>query len=304
MHTKLDRRQFLRVGLSAAAAGSLGVSGSVAAAATRDFKISVAGWSFHREVSEGRMTQLELFGMTRDEYDIEAFELVNTMLEVPHARYVGQLLAAAQQQDMVIPLIMIDAEGNIGDPEPEARAKAVRNCFKWVYIAQDLGCHSIRVNWRGEESGTPQDPHKAEAFIARSVDAYRRLADHCGEHGINLLIENHFGPSSYPDMLMDLMKRVDRANFGTLPDFGNFPDDVDIYEAVDRMMPFAQSVSAKCLDFGPDGQETKVDFDRMLRICVDQHGYHGYIGIEYGGARLGEREGVRACYDLLVKLRG
>ena len=208
---------------------------------------------------------------------------------------------------MVIPLIMIDAEGNIGDPEPEARAKAVRNCFKWVYIAQDLGCHSIRVNWRGEESGTPQDPHKAEAFIARSVDAYRRLADHCGEHGINLLIENHFGPSSYPDMLMDLMKRVDRANFGTLPDFGNFHlgggKQYDRYKGVEELMPFAKAVSAKSHDFDADGDEIHTDYRRMMKIVIKDAGYRGFVGVEYEGGKVSEDEGIRLTRDLLLRVR-
>ena len=70
------------------------------------------------------------------------------------------------------------------------------------------------------------------------------------------------------------------------------------------MMPYARAVSAKCHDFDDEGNETGTDFERMLEIVVDQHEYHGYIGIEYEGRRLPEREGIRACRDLLIRLRG
>ena len=119
------------------------------------------------------------------------------------------------------------------------------------------------------------------------------------------MIENHWGPSSYPDILLELIKRVDHPRFGTLPDFGNFPDDVDNYDAVDRMMPYAKTVSAKCYDFDDDtGLETKLDYERLIGNVVDTHGYTGYIGIEYEGNRLSEYDGILACKKLLEKLRG
>lgn len=100
------------------------------------------------------------------------------------------------------------------------------------------------------------------------------------------------------------MEKVGRDNFGTLPDFGNFPKEVDRYDAVDRMMPHAKAVSAKCYDFDEAGNETKIDFERMIRIVVDEHDYHGWIGIEYEGNRLSEPEGILACKALLERLRG
>ena len=99
------------------------------------------------------------------------------------------------------------------------------------------------------------------------------------------------------------MNAVDSPHFGTLPDFGNFPEGTDIYAAVDAMLPSAGAVSAKCYDFGRNGEETSIDFERMLEICIDQHGYTGFVGVEFEGDRLPEREGTRACRDLLARLR-
>ena len=40
-----------------------------------------------------------------------------------------------------------------------------------------------------------------------------------------------------------------------------------------------------------------------MEICVDKHGYHGWMGIEFEGDRLTEREGVKAAKVLLEKLK-
>ncbi len=40
----------------------------------------------------------------------------------------------------------------------------------------------------------------------------------------------------------------------------------------------------------------------MMRIVLDA-GYHGYVGIEYEGERLGETEGIAATKKLLQRIR-
>jgi sugar phosphate isomerase/epimerase len=99
------------------------------------------------------------------------------------------------------------------------------------------------------------------------------------------------------------MQLVDSPYFGTLPDFGNFPKEVDKYDAVRRMMPYAKAVSAKCYDFNEKGEETTIDFAKMMKIVTDA-GYNGYVGIEYEGRRMSEADGIKAAKKLLERLRG
>jgi sugar phosphate isomerase/epimerase len=105
------------------------------------------------------------------------------------------------------------------------------------------------------------------------------------------------------------MKAVNRPTFGTLPDFGNFPDGpgkykIDVYEAIAQMMPYAKGVSAKSYNFDPvTGKETNLDYARIMKIVTDA-GYHGFVGIEYEGDRFLEPDGIRATKRLLESLRG
>ena len=56
--------------------------------------------------------------------------------------------------------------------------------------------------------------------------------------------------------------------------------------------------------FDDKGEETRTDYHRMLKIVVQEHGYHGRLGIEYEGDGLGEEDGIRATLRLLVAVEG
>jgi sugar phosphate isomerase/epimerase len=66
-------------------------------------------------------------------------------------------------------------------------------------------------------------------------------------------------------------------------------------------MPFAKGVSAKSYDFDKDGNETLLDYPKLIE-AVKKAGYTGAIGIEYEGKKLSEAEGIRATKALLERL--
>lgn len=309
MHSKQTRRDFFRVaGAAGAVMAASTLKGRAAMAAEkRDFKISLAGWSLHRSIGEGegKIPMLDMPKLARNEFGIEAIELVNHMLAASDKAHLDKLARNAAGNDVKILLTMVDGEGTIGHPDAGNRQEAVDRHKKWIDVTEYLGGHSIRMNWTGSPRDIAQRPADLKAFIDRCVPEFRKLCDYGDSKGINVLIENHGGPSSEPGALVQLMVAVDHPRFGTLPDFGNFPDHVDKYLATDLMMNFAKAVSAKCYDFDDNtGQETRLDYERLMAIVVDQHDYHGYVGIEYEGSRLGEFEGIKACKKLLEQLQG
>lgn len=303
-----DRRNFLKgAAASAAALGLSGLARADEALPKYDFKIAIDGWSFHKDVFSGKIKQVDLFKVVREELGIGAFNLVNNMLEVPTAEYMARVASNAKKFDIQIPLIMIDSEGSLGSASAEQRAKAVRNHTKWVWIASDLGCHSIRVNWHGASVAAMKDEAKAKELIAYSAEAFGQLVEIGKQNGINIIIENHGGPSSDPKLLVGLMKAVNSDHFGTLPDFGNFPEGVDVYDAIDQLMPHAKAVSAKCAEFD-DGFVTfyngrNIDFKKVMDIVCGKHGYKGWVGIEFEGNKAEEMDGVKQAQDRLKRVQ-
>jgi hypothetical protein len=67
-------------------------------------------------------------------------------------------------------------------------------------------------------------------------------------------------------------------------------------------MPFAKAVSAKSHDFDDRGEETTKDYGRLMKIVLDA-GFRSWVGIEYEGDRLPEREGILMTKALLERVR-
>lgn len=247
------------------------------------------------------MTNLEFPRVAREQFAIEGLEFVNTLWMAPTAGYLQTLKRNMRDSGTQCVLIMCDAEGFMGHPDKAERMRAVYNHHKWVDITAELGGHSIRTNmYPGEKQ--PSTPAEIEDFLNRCAEAYRALGEYAAKANINVIIENHGGISSDPDVVAGLMKKAAIPNVGTLPDFGNFPKGADNYEGVRKMMPYAKGVSFKCWDFTPDARETTLDMDRMMKIVADG-GYKGWVGIEYEGSRLTEFEGIQAarrCLDRYV----
>ena len=103
------------------------------------------------------------------------------------------------------------------------------------------------------------------------------------------------------DWLVRVMKRVDHPRMGTLPDFGNFYE-YDRYQAVGEMMPYAKAVSAKSHDFDAAGNETGIDYKRMMQIVLRAK-FRSWVGIEYEGTVLPEPDGVMATLRLLQRMQ-
>jgi sugar phosphate isomerase/epimerase len=309
----MKRRDFLKTG-AAAFAGAVAVTttgchfgeawreahGSMRADATPWFSISLAQWSLHRELFKGELNHLD-FAATAREFGIDGIEYVNQffMEKVRNASYLAEMNQRAADADVQQLLIMVDGEGRLGDPDLVTRKQVVDRHRKWLEAAATLGCHSIRVNAASE--GTRDEQMRLAA------DGLTHLCDEAAAYGLNVLVENHGGYSSDGSWLAGVMRLSGHRLLGTLPDFGNFYMGelgwYDIYQGTDELMPFAQAVSAKTHHFDDDGRESDKDYWRLLRSVRDA-GYRGWVGIEWEGDQLPEREGITKTRDLLVRVRG
>ncbi|WP_303920743.1 sugar phosphate isomerase/epimerase [Draconibacterium sediminis] len=297
---KTNRRNFLRT-TAAATAGTMLVSPAFAMNGAKSrYQISLAEWSFHKALFANEMTNLDFPKVTR-ELGIDGVEYVNQFFKdkAKDEKYLGELKKIAKNEGVTNVLIMCDGEGMVGHPEKDERVKTVENHKKWVDAAAFLGCHSIRVN--AGSRGTFDEQQKLAA------DGLHMLCEYGDTQKINIIVENHGGLSSNGEWLSGVMKMVDHKRVGTLPDFGNFMinrdtgEEYDRYKGVELLMPYAKGVSAKTNVFNAAGDEANMDYYRLMKI-VDEAGYKGFVGIEFEGSELSEREGVIATKALLEKV--
>ncbi len=295
-----NRRNFLKT-TAAATAGTFLVSPVLAAQATSSrYKISLAEWSFHKALFANEMTNLDFPKVTR-ELGIDGVEYVNQFFKdkAKDEKYLAELKKITKNEGVENVLIMCDGEGMVGHPEKAERLKTVDNHKKWVDAAAFLGCHSIRVN-----AGSQGEYEEQQKLAA---DGLRMICEYGDKAKINVIVENHGGLSSNGDWLSGVMKMVGHKRVGTLPDFGNFTinretgEEYDRYKGVELLMPYAKGVSAKTNVFDANGDEANMDYYRLMKI-VDEAGYKGFVGIEYEGTEISEREGVLATKALLEKV--
>lgn len=147
--------------------------------------------------------------------------------------------------------------------------------------------------------------------------ACQRIADHAKQYDITTSLENHGYYVQASDRVQALIHAVDRPNFKTTLDVGNFVCvDEDPISAVRKNIEYASMVHIK--DFyirsssrnpgegwfkseggnflrGAIAGQGDLDLYEILRI-VKQSGYDGYISIEYEGMEEC-RKGTKIAFD-------
>jgi len=280
------------------------------------FKLSLAQWSFNKSFRSGDISPYE-FARLANELGFEGLEYVNQLYPdvmesedklTAISAFVEKNNALAAEYKMQNVLIMIDNEGDLASSDESTRLEAVSNHKLWIDAANQMGCSAVRLNLFGEKN--------PEKWVSNSILSLSDLADYAADKNINVIVENHGRLSSNIPILMQVIQGTGKSNCGTLPDFGNFciaeegygslfngtcKKVYDPYQGVSEMIPSAFGVSAKSYDFDEEGNETTLDYQRLITIVKDA-GYTGFIGVEYEGERLNEEEGIVATKSLLEKI--
>lgn len=271
--------------------------------------ISLAQWSLHRALEKGDIKAIDFAKIAKEQFDIHAVEYVNQFY-TQYAKsevYWQRLKERATDLDVKSLLIMVDNEGDLGNSNTNERKTAVENHYKWIHASKILGCHSIRVNAFG-------DGNRLNIKSAL-VDGLGQLASYGAKENIHVLIENHGLHTSDADFIIDIIKEVSNSHLGTLPDFGNWCLETqwgstqnnscsqvfDRYNGVTAFLPYAKGVSAKSYEFNEAGEETIIDFERLLKV-IKASTFDGYIGIEFEGETISEADGIRATKALIEKV--
>ena len=278
------------------------------------FELSLAQWSFHRTFREGGVSPYD-FAERANDLGFKGLEYVNALYpdvmesndkDLAISKFIEQNNVLAAQFNMKNVLIMIDSEGDLSSSNEKERLSAIENHKKWISAANKMGCSAVRLNLNGEND--------IETWKKNSIQSLNALSAFAKPLNINVIVENHGGKSSNARLLMEVINSVDYSNCGTLPDFGNFcmsedwgslkdnkcNNPYDPYLGVSEMLPKAFGLSAKSYEFDDNGDETILDYYKLLSI-VKRGGYKGFIGVEYEGEILSEKDGIIATKKLLEK---
>ncbi|WP_417443130.1 sugar phosphate isomerase/epimerase family protein [Joostella sp.] len=283
------------------------------------FKLSLAQWSLHKMIREEKLNPMD-FAKKAKELGFEGLEYVNQLYNKEIEKrgnnnkaiisLAEDLKKISDKEGMLNQIMMVDLQGEenlLSTADEKLRKQAVENHKIWIDATAILECHSMRINLFGSND--------EKIWKEKSVASLNELSEYASEKNVNVIVENHGALSSNGALMAEVMKTVNRDNCGTLPDFGNFCvrreddklwdapciDQYDIYKGVEELMPFAKGISAKTFNFDENGDETTIDFYRMMKIIKDA-GFKGFVGVEYEGDTLSEEKGIIASKALLLKV--
>ncbi len=292
--TPLTRRESLKwmaLGTGALASGSaLSAKGSLK---KNGLKLAVQQYSFNGQLKDGSLDLLDYPKTVVEGTGIKALEYFNGhMLEKAGKRnYFKGLRQRCDDLGAVNTMMLCRSSIPLDAATAKERARSVDELKVWLEATQILGGNTIRVDCRS--------PGDYDEQMKRSADGLNALCDVAAGMKMDIVVENHGGYSSNGKWLAELMQRVNRPNCGSLPDFQNFKD-YDAYQGVEDTMPYAKIVCAKSKGFDAQGNETNVDYYRMMKIVLDA-GFKGYVGIEFEGHDMDPIAGILATKALIEK---
>jgi sugar phosphate isomerase/epimerase len=181
-------------------------------------KISIASYSFHGLLAEGKMDLFGYLEACRFRYHMQAADIWNGMIASTDEDYLKKLKEGLEERQMELANLCVDGP-HIWEDDPAAREKNYQNALTYLHAAEFLGAKTIRI-----DAGGQGDTFSNEQFDL-IVKRFKEYAQFAYDHGFKVGPENHWGPEVVPETMKRICEAVDNPGFGMLLHFrGNAGD--------------------------------------------------------------------------------
>jgi sugar phosphate isomerase/epimerase len=269
-----------------------------------DMKLSICSYSFHQLLRDGKQ---DMFGYIRDckALGVTHLEPWNGHFTAPgieagqppvlsnpaHLEYLQKIKQAADAANLPFGCIAVDG-AHIYEEDERARQVNKKRAAQWLEVAAYLGVKQVRVDSGYQGEVWPED------IFNTIVAGYQELITEARTKGLEIIIENHWGPSQHPEQLVKLLKAVD--GLGLLFDTHNWAKGKQ-QQGWDTCAKYAKAVHIKTFSFDEEGNDPLVDLHKAISQLI-QTGYGGIWGIESVPETGGEVEAARKTIVLLKRV--
>ena len=218
----------------------------------------VASYSFHGMLGKGECDVFRYLDLLRFRYNVRYADIWTGFLPSADDGFITKVRCALDRNELTLANLCVDGP-HVWMDDPDARAAHKEKMLEWIRAAEKLGAKTIRVDFGGTEGHTM--PDEAFGYIA---DTYREYAHICGELGMKIGPENHWGWDRVPEYLEKVKAAVDSPAYGHLYHLRNFYDEPERGEALcisyamhthvhANSMPYAKDVIRKLANAGYEG---------------------------------------------------
>jgi len=216
---------------------------------------------------ENPLTLREVPALYRGRFGIRNLEFWSKHFESREKAYLTELGSRVRAAGAELVNVQVDESYDLASANEEERQRSLETVRAWIDAAALVGSRAVRIN-----------PGRAGGSIDKSVASMKEVNRYCESKGLPLLTENHFGLEMDPDAHLRIREAAGPRNVYTLPDFGNYPVET-MWESLAKILPYAYVVSAKAVDFNPQGEHISYDFDRCVQMC-ERAGFKGIYLVE------------------------
>ena len=279
------RRQFI----AGAFAASIWRPQPLFAAAGSDVSVAVSTYSYWHFKPQKFPIERVIEEAARLGFD--GVEILHRQMRDETPEYLDMLKRTAFRHGMALPMLSIHQD--FVDPDTAVRAKDIAHTKRCIDIAARLGIPAIRLNsgrWgtirsfddlmkvKGNEPPI-KGYTEADAF-KWVVDSIGECLPHAQKMGVMMALENHWGLTTDPDMLLKIWRAVDSPWLVLNVDTGNFA--MDPYEGFAKLAPHAGIVQAKTYYGGGEWYTLDLDYKRIAGI-LRKANYRGWVSLEMEG---------------------
>lgn len=216
---------------------------------------------------ENPLTLLSVPAYYRERFNIRNLEFWSHHFESLENPYLLELRARVKAAGAELINVQVDADYDLASANEEERQRSLATVRKWIDAAALLRSRAVRIN-----------PGRPDGSIEKSIASMKEVTQYCVSKRLPLLTENHFGLEMNPAVHLQIRQAAGPRNIYTLPDFGNYPVET-MWESLAKILPYAYVVSAKAVDFNPQGEHVSYDFDRCVQLC-ERAGFKGIYLVE------------------------
>lgn len=265
-------------------------------------KIGLSSYSLFGALQSGDMTILEAIEWVANQGG-EHIEIVPNLgfSFDTNPELIEQIPAKAKEVGIEVSNYAIGADFLTKDED--AFKAEIERVKREVDIANQLGVKFMRHDVAGRP--IPECTiENFEADLPRLVDACQQIADYAKQYGITTSVENHGFYIQASDRVQSLINNVNRDNFKTTLDIGNFMCvDEESVSATKKNLPFASVVHFKDFYFRPASQypgdgfmqteagnyirgaivgQGDINMREVVKAVKDS-GFDGYVSVEFEG---------------------
>lgn len=231
--------------------------------------VAVASYSFHGKLGEGKCDVFNYLNLLKYRYYVRYADIWTGFLPTLDAGFIKKVREELDRNDLTLANLCVDGPHLWVDDADEREAHR-RQMLDYIEAAKALGAKTIRIDFGGTNGHTMSD----EAF-EYIVERYREYCNICGEYGMRIGPENHWGWDRVPEYLEKVKNAVDSPVYGHLYHFRNFFDEPERGEKLAISYAMHTHIHADSVSYAKD-----------VISALRDSGYKGAYSVEHHSGEL------------------